>query len=158
MGTLSGWCSFGTLDFSFKPRQILIPRHTNRPKNICLLCCGGTSFRKKTERRIQIVSFRNFCRNFRCYSTSNGNNGNGDRESTSTASSNDSNANTTTSTTTTTTTTAEPHGEAEERPRNEFESDKRTPPSVSSRVLLRAFLYMYNICVRVCIIEILRKF
>ncbi|XP_015900300.1 probable zinc metalloprotease EGY1, chloroplastic isoform X1 [Ziziphus jujuba] len=135
MGTLSGLYSFSnTLDFSFKPREIHKPRHTNRPKNICLLYCGGTSLRKKTERKIQIVCFRNFGRNFRCYSTSNGNNGNGDRERTSTASSNDSNAtNTTTSTTTTTTTTiAEPHEEAEERQRNDFESDKSTPPSVSS--------------------------
>lgn len=125
MGTLSG-CSFSTLDFSFKPRELT--RHgvleTKRPKNLFSLCRG--SLRKQ---RIHILSFRNFGR-FRCCSSSNGN-GNGDREGTSSTSNND-----TTTTTETTTTTAAPPEEAEERHKNDFESDKSTPASVSSSRVL----------------------
>lgn len=130
MATVTGF-RFSSVDFnfSFKSREIPKIRSSEhrRARNSCLLC-------RKISRREKIhLSSRNFCR-FRCFSTSD--NGGDDNNNANAATSNDSNdTKTTTTTTTVAATSTVPPEEEEERIKSEFESEKTTPASVSSRVL-----------------------
>ncbi|PON33482.1 Peptidase M [Parasponia andersonii] len=118
MATLTGF-RFSAVDFTLKSREIprILSSEPKRARNSCLLC--RKSFRMEKFH----LSFRNFNR-FRCFSGND--NGNEDSKG-GTATSNDSGASTTT------TATNAPPEEAEKTPKNEFESEKTTPSSVSSR-------------------------
>ncbi|XP_024027505.1 probable zinc metalloprotease EGY1, chloroplastic [Morus notabilis] len=125
MATLTGF-RFTTVDFNFSFKSREIPKiqllERRKARNSCFLC--SKIFRRE---RIQL-SFRNFGR-FRCFSTDNNA---GDDKNGNTATSNDNNGVKKTTTTTTATSTA-PTEEEEETLKNEFESEKTTPASVSSR-------------------------